>query len=64
MGSLSSLAPAKQFEWLFRGGVGVLVCTSIGSLGAPGVPGPEKQERPGQATAPTVTKNGTVSRRS
>jgi putative copper export protein len=39
-GAIASLAPAQQFEWLFWGGVGVLVFTGIGNLGALGPPGP------------------------
>jgi len=39
-GTIASLAPAKQFEWLFWGGVGVLVVTGVGNLGALGPPGP------------------------
>ncbi|GCF14294.1 hypothetical protein Harman_22290 [Haloarcula mannanilytica] len=39
-GAIASLAPAKQFEWLFWGGVGVLVFTGVGNLGALGPPGP------------------------
>jgi len=38
-GAIVSLAPARQFEWLFWGGVGVLVFTGIGNLGALGPPG-------------------------
>jgi len=39
-GAITSLAPARQFEWLFWGGVGVLVFTGVGNLGALGPPGP------------------------
>ncbi|MEF8829829.1 MAG: CopD family protein [Haloarcula sp.] len=39
-GALASLAPARQFEWLFWGSVGVLVFTGVGNLGALGPPGP------------------------
>ncbi|KAA9399964.1 hypothetical protein Har1130_02470 [Haloarcula sp. CBA1130] len=39
-GAVTSLAPAKQFEWLFWGSVGVLVFTGVGNLGALGPPGP------------------------
>ncbi|AUG48241.1 hypothetical protein BVU17_12180 [Haloarcula taiwanensis] len=39
-GTIASLAPAKQFEWLFWGGVGVLVVTGVGNLGSLGPPGP------------------------
>jgi putative copper export protein len=38
---IASLVPARQFEWLFWGGVGVLVFTGVGNLGALGPPGPE-----------------------
>jgi len=38
--AIASLAPARQFEWLFWGGVGVLVFTGVGNLGALGPPGP------------------------
>lgn len=36
---IASLVPARQFEWLFWGGVGVLVFTGVGNLGALGPPG-------------------------
>ncbi|WP_420182004.1 CopD family protein [Haloarcula sp. KBTZ06] len=39
-GAIASLAPARQFEWLFWAGVGVLVFTGVGNLGALGPPGP------------------------
>ncbi|MFU1780071.1 CopD family protein [Haloarcula japonica] len=39
-GAIATLAPARQFEWLFWAGVGVLVFTGIGNLGALGPPGP------------------------
>ncbi|MDQ2073250.1 CopD family protein [Haloarcula sp. H-GB4] len=39
-GAIDSLVPARQFEWLFWGGVGVLVLTGVGNLGALGPPGP------------------------
>ncbi|NLV05542.1 CopD family protein [Haloarcula rubripromontorii] len=39
-GTIATLAPARQFEWLFWGGVGVLVVTGVGNLGALGPPGP------------------------
>lgn len=39
-GAIASIAPARQFEWLFWGGVGVLVFTGVGNLGALGPPGP------------------------
>ena len=39
-GAISSLGPARQFEWLFWGSVGVLVFTGVGNLGALGPPGP------------------------
>ncbi|MGB9931111.1 CopD family protein [Haloarcula amylolytica] len=39
-GAITSLVPARQFEWLFWGGVGVLVFTGVGNLGALGPPGP------------------------
>jgi len=38
--AITSLAPARQFEWLFWGSVGVLVFTGVGNLGALGPPGP------------------------
>ncbi|GGK53959.1 hypothetical protein GCM10009067_03100 [Haloarcula sebkhae] len=39
-GAIATLAPARQFEWLFWGEVGVLVFTGVGNLGALGPPGP------------------------
>ncbi|MCJ0619818.1 CopD family protein [Haloarcula hispanica] len=39
-GAIASLAPARQFEWLFWAGVGVLVFTGVGNLGTLGPPGP------------------------
>lgn len=38
--AIASLAPAREFEWVFWGGVGVLVLTGVGNLGTLGPPGP------------------------
>ncbi|WP_276270800.1 CopD family protein [Haloarcula litorea] len=39
-GALSTLAPARTYEWLFWGALGVVVLTGVGNLGALGPPGP------------------------
>ncbi|WP_424000474.1 CopD family protein [Haloarcula salina] len=39
-GAVDGLAAADRFEWLFWAGVGALVLTGVGNLGALGPPGP------------------------
>jgi len=39
-GAVTGLAAAGRFEWLFWTGVGALVLTGVGNLGALGPPGP------------------------
>lgn len=39
-GAVAGLAAAGRFEWLFWAGVGTLVLTGVGNLGALGPPGP------------------------
>lgn len=39
-GAITDLAAADRFEWLFWTGIGALVLTGVGNLGALGPPGP------------------------
>ena len=39
-GATTAVDAARQYEWLFWGGLGVITVTGVGNLGALGPPGP------------------------